>query len=112
MAKTWDPAWGAGNSGFQTTVLVGFSTYTGTVTAAFDWGEPHERKRVRPALEGSYEALFHETGLKNFLLTLREDNKAVKGLRGPRLERAIGVIYRPQTERNSHYFNASLPEQF
>jgi erythromycin esterase-like protein len=92
--------------------LVGFSTYTGTVTAASDWDEPHERKRVRPALEGSYEALFHDTGLANFLLTLHEDNKAVKGLSGPRLERAIGVIYRPQTERISHYFEARLPEQF
>jgi erythromycin esterase-like protein len=92
--------------------LIGFSTYTGTVTAASDWDEPHERKRVRPAIEGSYEALFHDTGLTNFLLTLREDNKAVKGLGGPRLERAIGVIYRPQTERISHYFNARLPEQF
>src|SRR2546421_5523774 len=92
--------------------LVGFSTYTGTVTAASDWDEPHERKRVRPALEGSYEALFHDTGLANFLLTLHEDNKAVKGLSGPRLERAIGVIYRPQTERISHYFQARLPEQF
>ena len=92
--------------------LVGFSTYTGTVTAASDWDEPHERKRVRPALEGSYEALFHDTGLANFLLTLHEDHKAVKGLSGPRLERAIGVIYRPQTERISHYFEARLPEQF
>jgi erythromycin esterase-like protein len=93
-------------------VLVGFSTYTGTVTAASDWDEPHERMRVRPALEGSYEALFHDTGPANFLLNLREDNNAVKGLRGPRLERAIGVIYRPQTERISHYFTARLPEQF
>ena len=93
-------------------MLVGFSTYTGTVTAASDWDEPHERKRVRPALEGSYEALFHDTGLANFLLTLHEDNKAVKALSGPRLERAIGVIYRPQTERISHYFEARLPEQF
>src|SRR6266567_3596988 len=105
IAETW-------RSGFQTTVLVGFSTYTGTVTAASDWDEPHERMRVRPALEGSYEALFHDTGLANFLLNLREDNNAVKGLRGPRLERAIGVIYRPQTERISHYFTARLPEQF
>ncbi|MFL5656577.1 MAG: erythromycin esterase family protein [Ktedonobacteraceae bacterium] len=105
IAETW-------RSGFQTTVLVGFSTYTGTVTAASDWDEPHERMRVRPALEGSYEALFHDTGLAKFLLNSREDNNAVKGLRGPRLERAIGVIYRPQTERISHYFTARLPEQF
>jgi erythromycin esterase-like protein len=93
-------------------VLVGFSTYTGTVTAASDWDAPHERKRVRPGMPGSYEALFHDVGLPNFLLTLRNDGEAAKGLRGPRLERAIGVIYRPQTERLSHYFNSRLPEQF
>jgi erythromycin esterase-like protein len=96
----------------QEAVLIGFSTYTGTVTAASDWGEPYERKRVRPALEGSYEALFHESGLKNFLLVFQDESNAVKALRGPRLERAIGVIYLPQSERISHYFNARLPEQF
>jgi erythromycin esterase-like protein len=93
-------------------VLVGFSTYTGTVTAASDWGAPLERKRVRPARPDSYEELFHRTQLSNFLLPLRTDSKAAKALRGPRLERAIGVIYRPQTERLSHYFHARLPEQF
>ena len=93
-------------------VLVGYSTYTGTVTAASDWGAPMERKRVRPALPGSYEALSHQTGLSNFLLPLRNVGKAAKALRGPRLERAIGVIYLPQTERTSHYFHARLPEQF
>jgi erythromycin esterase-like protein len=93
-------------------VLVGFSTYTGTVTAASDWGAPLERKRVRPALPGSYEALFHQAGLSNFLFPLRNDSKAAKALRGPQLERAIGVIYLPQTEHISHYFHARLPEQF
>ncbi|HEV7893290.1 MAG TPA: erythromycin esterase family protein [Pyrinomonadaceae bacterium] len=93
-------------------VLVGFTTYTGTVTAASDWDEPSERKRVRPALAGSYEALFHETGAGNFLLSLRDEEKLSKALRGPRLERAIGVIYVPQTERQSHYFDARLSEQF
>lgn len=93
-------------------VLVGFSTYTGTVTAASDWGGPTQLKRVRPALPDSYEALFHETGLPHFLLNLRDDNQAVKGLRSPRLERAIGVIYLPQTERISHYFHTRLPDQF
>ncbi len=98
-------------------VLVGFSTYTGTVTAADDWDEPPKRKRVRPALPGSYEALFHEVGhevgLPDFLLPLRGgDDKVVEGLRAPRLERAIGVIYRPETERFSHYFHARLSEQF
>ena len=93
-------------------VLVGFSTHRGTVTAASDWGGAAERKRVRPALQGSYEELFHEVGLPRFLLSLQDDGAAAQGLRGPRLERAIGVIYRPQTERTSHYFHARLPEQF
>jgi erythromycin esterase-like protein len=93
-------------------VLVGFTTYSGTVTAASDWDEPAERKRVRPALAGSYEALFHETGVGNFLLNLRDGEKLSKALRGPRLERAIGVIYLPQSERQSHYFDARLPGQF
>ena len=92
--------------------LVGFSTNSGTVTAASDWDQPAERKIVRPALEGSYEALFHETGLRNFFLGLRGNSAAVLGLRQPRLERAIGVIYRPETERLSHYFRARLPHQF
>lgn len=93
-------------------VLIGFSTYTGTVTAASDWGGPTELKRVRPALPESYEALFHEIGLSRFLLNLRKDDQAVQGLRSQRLERAIGVIYLPQSERISHYFYARLPEQF
>jgi len=93
-------------------VLVGFTTYTGTVTAASNWDEPAERKRVRPALSGSYEALFHEVGLPKFLLSLRDGGEAASALRGPLLERAIGVIYLPQTERQSHYFDARLSEQF
>jgi erythromycin esterase-like protein len=93
-------------------VLVGFSTYSGTVTAASNWGEPAQRKRVRPALPESYESLFHEMGPERFLLKLRDDGQALSSLRTPRLERAIGVIYRPETERVSHYFNARLPEQF
>lgn len=93
-------------------VIVGFTTYTGTVTAASNWGAPAERKRVRPALPGSYEALFHDTGKPRFLLTLRSEGKVVAGLREPRLERAIGVIYRPQTERVNHYFHARLSDQF
>jgi erythromycin esterase-like protein len=93
-------------------VLVGFSTYAGTVTAASDWGAPPERKRVRPGLPGSYEALFHEVGVPRFLLCLRDDAGLADALRAPRLERAIGVIYLPQTERVSHYFHAHLPDQF
>lgn len=91
-------------------VLVGFTTYTGTVTAASDWELPAERKQVRPALAGSYEALFHAASLGNFYLELVGPSAAV--LRGRRLERAIGVVYRPETERESHYFSAELPRQF
>ena len=92
-------------------ILVGFTTYEGTVTAASRWGGPAERKRVRPALPGSYEALLHEAGLERSLLLLRGDHR-VAGLGQPRLERAIGVIYRPETERTSHYFHSSLSVQF
>ncbi len=93
------------------TALIGFTTYTGTVTAASDWDEPAERKRVRPGLPGSYEALFHEVGIPRFWLPLHS-GPAADALRRPRLERAIGVIYRPDTERISHYFTAELPAQF
>jgi len=91
--------------------IVGFTTYDGAVTASSDWDGPTERKTIRPALAGSFEALFHDVGLPRFLLDLREDDVA-DALREPRLERAIGVIYRPERERQSHYFNARLPEQF
>ncbi|HTE17511.1 MAG TPA: erythromycin esterase family protein [Armatimonadota bacterium] len=96
----------------QAAVLVGFSTYTGTVTAASDWGGPAERKAVRPGMEGSYEALFHAVGVPRFLLPLREGGEVAERLRRRRLERAIGVIYHPRTERQSHYFHARLPDQF
>ncbi len=93
-------------------MLVGFTTYMGTVTAASEWDEPAERKQVRPGLPGSYEALFHETQLPAFLLRLRGQDPAVGGLTEARLERAIGVIYLPESERLSHYFYTRLPEQF
>ena len=93
-------------------VLVGFTTHHGTVTAASDWGEPAERKRVRPALPGSYEALFHAARPDRFLLVVERKRHVAQQLRAPRLERAIGVIYRPETERQSHYFMARLPDQF
>jgi len=91
--------------------LVGFTTYSGTVTAASGWDAPAERKRVRPALPESYEALFHQTGTPRFLVDLLNGPTA-ETLRRPRLERAIGVIYRPETERASHYFSARLAGQF
>lgn len=93
-------------------VLVGMTTYQGTVSAASDWDRPVERKRVRPGLPGSYEELFHRTDLARFFLPLRGESAAIVDLRKPRLERAIGVIYVPGTERMSHYFYARLPEQF
>ncbi len=93
-------------------VLVGFTTHDGTVTAASDWDEPAERKTVRPALAGSYEALFHALRPGNFALDLRGPGPAVSVLAPPRLERAIGVVYRPETERHSHYFEAALTDQF
>jgi erythromycin esterase-like protein len=92
--------------------LVGFLTYQGTVTAASDWDAPAERKVVRPALPDSYEALLHETGIPNLQLDLRTPGELSQVLDEPRLERAIGVIYRPQTERLSHYFHARLSRQF
>ena len=92
--------------------LIGFTTYSGTVTAADDWDEPAKRKNVRPGLPGSYESLFHDTDIPNFLLVLRDNKQLSDKLRGPHLERAIGVIYRPDTERISHYFNTRLSEQF
>lgn len=91
---------------------VGFTTFEGTVTAASNWDEPPERKRVRPALYGSYELLFHNVGVPAFLLPLSNDLESTMELRRPRLERAIGVIYRPETERHSHYFYSHLSDQF
>jgi erythromycin esterase-like protein len=91
--------------------LVGFTTYSGTVTAASSWDAPAERKRVRPALQESYECLFHELGKPRFFLDLVSGD-AAQALAEPRLERAIGVIYRPETERASHYFFAHLAGQF
>jgi protein-L-isoaspartate(D-aspartate) O-methyltransferase len=93
---------------------IGFGTNNGTVAAASDWDGPMEIKVVRPAVQGSYERLCHEAGIKRFLLRLRSPIAAdlAKGLSRPQLERAIGVIYRPESELQSHYFEAELPRQF
>jgi erythromycin esterase-like protein len=91
--------------------LIGFTTYTGTVTASSNWDEPAQLKKVRPGMENSFERLFHATGLPRFFLEL-QDVDIQEHLAKPRLERAIGVIYRPETERLSHYFDAYLPRQF
>jgi len=94
--------------------LVGFGTDHGTVAAASDWGGPMEVKRVRPAHAESYEWLCHAAAVEAFLLALRQPRRAElrDELAAPRLERAIGVIYRPETELASHYFQAVLPAQF
>jgi erythromycin esterase-like protein len=93
-------------------VLVGFTTYTGTVTAASEWGGEAERKRVRPALPDSYEALLHATGIPAFMLCPLGTSPSGRALSEPRLQRAIGVIYRPETERASHWFAACASQQF
>jgi len=94
--------------------LVGFGTNSGTVAAASDWDGPMEIKKVQPALPESYERLCHATRQSRFILGLRDraDLTGPRDLSKPRLERAIGVIYRPETERASHYFQAILPQQF
>jgi protein-L-isoaspartate(D-aspartate) O-methyltransferase len=94
--------------------LVGFGTHGGTVAAASEWGGAMEIKNIQPALPNSYEQLCHATGLARFMLGLRGRGElfGIKGLGKRRLERAIGVIYRPETERASHYFEANLPQQF
>jgi erythromycin esterase-like protein len=89
---------------------IGFTTFEGTVTAASDWDGDAERKAVRPALDGSIEFLLHAVALPQFVLFLQDQQ--LGGFVTPLLERAIGVIYRPQTERQSHYFNARVSEQF
>jgi erythromycin esterase-like protein/predicted phosphoribosyltransferase len=92
--------------------LVGFTTYTGTVTAAGEWGGPAERKWVRPALPDSVEELLHGAGEKELLLPFARAPRAAETLRAARLQRAIGVVYRPDTERHSHYLLGRLAEQF
>jgi protein-L-isoaspartate(D-aspartate) O-methyltransferase len=92
---------------------IGFGTNSGTVAAASDWDGPMEIKEVLPAIPESYERCCHETSVPSFCLDLRQpDMDSTQTLRKPRLERAIGVIYRPQTELASHYFQAILSEQF
>jgi protein-L-isoaspartate(D-aspartate) O-methyltransferase len=98
----------------QAAYSIGFGTHAGTVAAASDWDGPMLTKAVQPSIAGSYEALCHATRVPRFLLSLRrnEASKMLTGLMRPRLERAIGVIYRPETELQSHYFQAKLPGQF
>jgi erythromycin esterase-like protein len=94
--------------------LIGFGTHTGTVTAASDWDSDHETKRVLPSRKDSYERACHESGIDRFLLDLSPGRHEAlcRRLAEPLLERFIGVIYRPETERWSHYSQTVLPEQF
>jgi len=108
--------WGKAN-----TFNIGFTTYTGTVSAASEWDGPRETKKVRPGMSGSYEELMHQADIARFCLAFRSnDNSKVQPdkflvgelCRESKLERAIGVIYKPETERQSHYFLCNLPAQF
>ncbi len=92
---------------------IGFGTHTGTVAAASNWDGPMEIKRVQPSMPDSYERLCHDTGCPRFLLDLKGlDSDLRQALSRPRLESAIGVIYRPESELASHYFQSILPRQF
>jgi erythromycin esterase-like protein len=93
--------------------LIGFTTHTGSVTAATNWGDAAQFKRVNGSLPSSWERLFHDANpASRYWLNLRDDASLRDALSGERLERAIGVIYRPETERVSHYFSASITDQF
>jgi erythromycin esterase-like protein len=92
------------------TALVGFTTHEGMVVAAHDWDEAAEKQRVQPSLPGSWERLFHDAAASRFYLRTAELKRAV-GDGVERLQRAIGVVYRPETERRSHYFHARLADE-
>ncbi|HVJ02679.1 MAG TPA: erythromycin esterase family protein, partial [Sphingomonas sp.] len=92
--------------------LIGFGTHSGTVAAADDWDAPMKIKQVNPSRPDSYERVCHDSGVDRFFLDLRPQREVRDALTTPRLERFIGVIYRPDTERWSHYSTAILPEQF
>ena len=94
----------------QPAFLVGLTTHKGTVTAASEWDGPAERKRVRPSLPDSIENLFHQAGLQKLYLPL--DGRLGRALEESRLQRAIGVLYLPESERASHYFYCQLSKQF
>jgi erythromycin esterase-like protein len=91
---------------------IGFTTYEGTVMAAREWGGDPEVRTVRTSMRGSYEDLFHRVERSQFFLALREDSAARHVLSLPRPERAIGVVYRPERESQSHYFHAQIADQF
>lgn len=92
--------------------LVGFTTYKGTVAATSEWGAEVEKKTLNPALEDSYEELFHNTDIKSFVLDLNDLSTNLEALKQNHLQRSVGVVYTPESERSSHYFNARLADQF
>ena len=92
--------------------LVGFTTHDGAVTAAAEWDGAAEHKRVNPSRGDSIEGVLHATGIERFLLPFRDEPRLSREFEHPLLERAIGVIYRPETERQSHYFHARVARQF
>lgn len=92
--------------------LVGFTTYEGEVTASSSWDTLEEMKKIIPALPGSYAHLFHEAGMGRFLLPIRKQHYLLKHMPDRRLERGIGVVYRPETEHISHYYYADITRQF
>ncbi|HEY8592423.1 MAG TPA: erythromycin esterase family protein [Sphingomicrobium sp.] len=93
-------------------MLVGFLTHSGTVAAAPAWDQDHREFTLKPAIAESDADLFHRTGLDNFLLVLRQDTKLSAALTTPLLQRAVGVVYVPHAEMQSHYGAASLAQQF
>ena len=92
--------------------LVGFTTHHGSVTAASNWDAAAEHKRVNPSRGDAIEGVLHATGVPRFLLPFRDEPRLAREFEHPLLERAIGVIYRPDTERQSHYFHAQVARQF
>jgi erythromycin esterase-like protein len=92
--------------------LVGFTTYDGTVAAASQWGAKVEKKTLRPALDGSYEELFHNVDKKSFLLDFYDFPSDLDTFKQNHLERSVGVVYTPESEKLSHYFNARMADQF
>ncbi len=93
-------------------LLIGFSTYQGTVSAASDWDRPVQRKTLLPAVDGSIEQLLHQVNIKDFILDFRNNHELAKHLKNPLLQRFVGVIYHPKTEYMSHYYHTTISEQF
>ena len=111
-AGEWNVGQGMRERHGNAAVLLGFATDHGSVAAASDWDGRLEIKPVQAGLAGSWEALYHDTGIARFALLLRGSSELAEALRVPRLQRAIGVVYRPETERQSHYFRARPVQQF